>query len=289
VTAATADTYEGILNRFADMLSGDPDLRDVPATEIRRFVYRYSPRRDGLANATQRKRYRHLRAWLNWSADEGLVDDNPLDDVQKPAREKKEPAYLDPQDLERLLTALDHHAGTKEDALGKSPDLQWLRDMILVAVGTGLRRGELLNLRWQDVDFDARKLHVRHRDDFQTKGKSERTIPLRGRALDALRQRDERRDDALDGPVFTDRRGLPPKPNRVSRRFSDMVDVAGLDDRFNFHSLRHTTGARLASKGVPLKVVGAILGHSAQRVTERYAHLAPETLDAAMDQVFGGE
>jgi integrase len=288
VSNATADTYEGILNRFADMLHGDPSLRDVPPSDVRRFVYRYSPRRDELANATQRKRYRHLRAWLNWSTDQGLLDDSPLGDVQKPAKEQKEPAYLDPQDLERLLIALDYHAETEENAVGDSPDLQWLRDMILVGVGTGLRRGELLNLRWADVDFTERRLHVRHRDGFQTKGKRERTIPLRGQALEALRQRHERRDDHLDGPVFTDRRGLPPKPDRVSRRFSDMVDVAGLDDRLTFHSLRHTTGAWLVSEGVPLKVVQAILGHSAQRVTERYAHLAPDTLDAAMDEVFGG-
>lgn len=64
-----------------------------------------------------------------------------------------------------------------------------------------------------------------------------------------------------------------------------MVDVIGLDDRLTFHSLWHTTGAG-GSEGVRLNVVQAILGHSAQRVTERYAHLPPETLDAAMDEVF---
>jgi integrase len=287
VTDATANTYEGILNRFADMLHGDPILRDVPTSEVRRFVYRYSPRRGKLANATQRKRYRHLKTWLNWSIKQGLLDDSPLGDVQKPATEQKEAAYFHPKDFERLLTALDHHADTAENAVGKSPDLQWLRDMILVGVGTGLRRGEMLNLRWSDLDLTERRLYVRHRDGFQTKGKRERTIPLRGKALKALQARDERRNDDLDGPVFTDRRGLPIKPNRVSRRFSDMVKVAGLDDRFNFHSLRHTFGAWFVSGGAPLKVVQAILGHSTQRVTERYAHLAPETLDSAMDEVFG--
>lgn len=287
VSDATASTYKGILNRFADMLQGDPDLRSVPGSDVRRFIYRYAPRRDSLANATKRKRYRHLRAWLNWSEEQGLVDNSPLDEVPRPAKEQKEPAYLQPQELEELITALDDHAETTVDALGNTSDLQWLRDIILVAVGTGLRRGELVNLRWQDVDLGERRLHVRHRDDFQTKGRKERTIPLRGRALETLRRRNAEQEEDLDGPVFTDRRGLPVRPNRVTTRFADMVDAADLDDRINFHSLRHTTGAWLVSEGVPLKIVQAILGHSEQRVTERYAHLAPETLGKAMDEVFG--
>jgi len=287
VAERTYSTYQGILTRFRDMLPPRLNLRDLSPEQVRRFVYRYSTRTDTLSNATQRKRYRHVRAWLTWCEKQGLLDDNPLDDVSKPSTEEKEPAYLSPRDLEQLLIALDHHAETAENAVGELPDLQWLRDMILVAVGTGMRKGELLNLRWCDVDFEERRLRIRHRGNFQTKGKKERTIPLRGRALSALRKRSERREDDLDGPVFSDRRGLPVKPGRVSHRFKDMVRLAKLDDRLHFHSLRHTTGAWLVSEGVPLKVVQAILGHSTQAVTERYAHLAPETLDAAMDEVFG--
>jgi len=75
--------------------------------------------------------------------------------------------------------------------------------------------------------------------------------------------------------------------NSGNSRCSDMVDVAGLDDRLTFHSLRHTTGAWLVSEGVPLKVVQAILGHSTQRVTKKYAHLAPDSLGTATEKTFG--
>ena len=92
-----------------------------------------------------------------------------------------------------------------------------------------------------------------------------------------------------EGLVFTDRDGEPIRPGRVTTRFKDMTRKADLDERIHFHSLRHTTGSWLAMKGVPMKVIQEILGHSSLSVTEKYSHLAPETLDAAMEETFGEE
>jgi site-specific recombinase XerD len=72
-------------------------------------------------------------------------------------------------------------------------------------------------------------------------------------------------------------------------RFKDMARKADLDERIHFHSLRQTTGSWLAMKGLPMKVIQEILGHLSLSVTEKYSHLAPETLDAAMDETFGEE
>lgn len=98
---------------------------------------------------------------------------------------------------------------------------------------------------------------------------------------------DAERGDSLDGPVFMVGDGLPVKRQRMTRRFKDMSNVTGLDERTRFHSLRHTTGAWLATKGVPMRIIQAILGHSSVTVTERYSQLAPEALNAAMSDVFG--
>jgi site-specific recombinase XerD len=68
-----------------------------------------------------------------------------------------------------------------------------------------------------------------------------------------------------------------------------MARKADLDERIHFHSLRQTTGSWLAMKGVPVKVIQEILGHSSLSVTEKYSHLAPETLDAATKETFGEE
>ena len=114
-----------------------------------------------------------------------------------------------------------------------------------------------------------------------------RRIPLRGEAVEVLRRMGAEIEDDLDGPVFTDRRRLPIKPDRMTKAFKRVVQKAGLEERIQFHSLRHTTGSWLAMKGVPMRVIQAILGHSSLNVTERYSHLSPETPEAAMDEVFG--
>ncbi len=290
VRPRTLDTYRQQLHAMLRTLprKGDLDLDDVTPTDLRRYVH--APRGEegaSLSGATQRKRYRHVRAFLNWAEKEGVVEQSPLDDLAAPKVEKKEAAFLSPADVDRLCIAIEHHVETHRDQPYPTPDLDWLRDIILVAVATGLRRGELLNLRWADLDLDARRLLVRHRDGFRTKGNAERRVPLAGEALNTLRRMEAEREGDLDGPVFVDRRGLPLKPARVSHRFKDMARLAGLDERIHFHSLRHTCGSWLAMKGVPMRMIQAILGHSTVSVTERYSHLAPDALDAAVRETFG--
>jgi len=136
--------------------------------------------------------------------------------------------------------------------------------MIRIAVGTGLRRGELLNLQWGDIDLDSGRLVVRNRDGFTAKNGNERTVPLRGDALDTLREMHEARTPAGNEPVFLDANDDVPKPDRVSKRFKFYVRKAKLSDSedLSFHSCRHTTGSWLSMQGVPLRVISEILGHS---------------------------
>lgn len=275
----TLDTYRGILRRFREELPPGVMLQDVTADDLEDYI-----RAPGITNATQRKRYRHLQAFLNWTADNLELESNPIEDVQRPKKEQKEKAFLSPEDVETLLSTIEDHILETRDALGNPPDLGWLHSMIRVAVATGLRRGEMVNLQWEDVDFESRRLHTRHRENFRTKGNRERLVPFRGGAEEALAQLHPGPD--ATGPVFTDRDGESIRPGRVSTRFKDMARKAELDERIHFHSLRHTTGSWLAMKGVPMQVIKEILGHSHQSVTEKYSHLAPETLDAAMEETF---
>lgn len=276
----TRETYAGILRRFRETLPPGVMLQDVRAGDVHAYVYA-----SGCSNATQRKRFRHLRAFFRWARKTDRLEESPIADVPAPKKETKEKAFLRPQDVERVLIATRHHIDTTEDAAGRAPDLRWLPPLVQVAVSTGLRRGELCALHWQDVDLTGRALHVRHRDGFRTKGNAERRVPLRGDALQALQEL-QPAPDAI-GPVFIDRRGKSLRPDRVTKRFKDMARVAGLDERISFHNLRHTCGSWLAMQGVPMRVIQKILGHSSVSVTEIYSHLTPETLDAAMQETFG--
>jgi integrase len=255
-------------------------LQDVEADDLEAYIYG-----GDLANATRRKRYRHLKAFLKWCVETERLEESPHESVEQPKEEKKEKAFLSTDDVERVLTAIEEHILNTRDAAGRIPDLEWLHAMVRVAVATGLRRGELVSLHWEDVDFEGRRLHVRHRDGFRTKGNRERVVPFRGGAEEALADLHPGPD--ASGPVFTDRDGKPIKPGRVTDRFKVMARKAGLDERIHFHSLRHTTGSWLAMKGVPMQIIKEVLGHSSVNVTEIYSHLAPEALDAAMEEAFG--
>lgn len=83
--------------------------------------------------------------------------------VNKPRKEEKTKAFFEPEDVEKVLNAIDAYRKMRKDEPGPTPTDGWLKEIIVVAFGTGLRRGELLNLQWRDVDLENGRLFVRHR------------------------------------------------------------------------------------------------------------------------------
>ncbi|OLE26300.1 MAG: hypothetical protein AUG44_13450 [Actinobacteria bacterium 13_1_20CM_3_71_11] len=176
----------------------------------------------------------------------------------------------------------------------------------LIAVTLGLRQGEALGLRWEDVDLDAGTLRVRaqlQRDPstgdlvrVETKtARSRRTLPIPPSVLAALRlhreQQDRERVDADSwadpGWVFATRLGTPVHPRNDYRSFREIIRQAGLR-QVRLHDLRHTAASVLLAQGVPARVVMEILGHSQISVTlNTYAHVAPEIAREAAERVEG--
>jgi len=238
--------------------------------------------------ATKRHRRRHLGVFCRWAVERGYLGKNPIGEVKLPKAGKSKPAFLNPKELERILIAIDSHVEMKR-AGGhiRDGEVLWLKDLILVTVGTGMRLGEVCALRWRDVDFESGFIAIRNTEDFTTKSGDERWIPLVGDALDVLRRRNEARTDDLDGPALTYGDGRPIVPSYASKRFKKFVRLAKLDERFKFHSLRHTTASWLTMKGVSPAIIQQILGHADISTTMIYAHLAPETMKRAMQTAFG--
>ena len=278
----TRSTYQQQLELWASDLAPDLLLQYVQSSHLEAFVWQSS-----ISASTRCKRYRHLRVFINWARDNGYLDHNPLDELRQPKAEKKQPAFLKTTDLQELVEKIRSHGSTVTDAVGRSPDVQWLIDTIYLAVCTGLRRGELVNLHWSDIDLENGFLTVRNREGFQSKSGHERTVPLAGDAVKALNRLKERHADGNSDRVIVDRDGKPVKPNRITKRFKTFVEKADLDERLRFHSLRHTCASWLSMKGVPLRVIQSIMGHSEISVTERYSHLQPEVMSRAMRETFG--
>jgi integrase len=157
--------------------------------------------------------------------------------------------------------------------LAASP--QWLQEIIIFAVETGCRRGEILSLECKDVDLFKRTVSV-----FGTKTGERRTIPLTERAFAVLLEKEKARAKvrSIAGNfVFSHPPGRKVNIYTLRSAFEDAIEKAGIQD-FRFHDLRHTFASRLAQSGVDPYTIQKLMGHSSFTMTERYAHHFVESL-----------
>ncbi|MHC9086280.1 tyrosine-type recombinase/integrase [Luteimonas sp. RIT-PG2_3] len=143
--------------------------------------------------------------------------------------------------------------------------------VVLLAINTGLRRGELLSLDWSDINLQARTLTVRRE---HAKSGKQRHVPLNAEAASILRQWASQHGD--NGSVF----GVAGV--KSSR---DTLLTAATIENFRFQDMRHHFASRLVMAGVDLNTVRELLGHADLTMTLRYAHLAPEHLAAAVEKL----
>ena len=148
----------------------------------------------------------------------------------------------------------------------------FLKPIILVAVNTGMRKGELFNLRWSDLDFEKRLIYL-----SDTKGAARREVPMNDIVHDTVLAM-QRNPHSIY--VFCHQNG---KPYRDIRASLDKAAREARIERLRFHDLRHTFASQLVMSGVDLKTVQELLGHRTIEMTLRYSHLSPDHKRAAMD------
>ena len=207
----TIEVYEYVLKGIQEHAPPGVNVRDVLPDHVRSCVHAPKEVAGGeeVSNATKRHRHSHLATFFRWAIEQGWADENPVEKVNKPRKEEKKKAFFEPEDVEKVLNAIDAYRKMREDEPGPTPSDQWLKEIIVVAFGTGLRRGELLNLQWRDVDLENGRLFVRHRGDFKPKNGQERAVSLVGDVLQMLRAMHEAQNPIPNEPVFTDETGSP--------------------------------------------------------------------------------
>ena len=231
-------------------------------------------REHGLAASTINTHLNVLSGLLSCAVEWGLIAKKPR--IRKLKTPPARFDWLRPDEADRLLAAV-----------AREP--KWSA-VFTLALRTGMRRGEVFALRWRDVDFERRVVEVRA-SVFRgvlgsTKGNRARTVPLTADAVEALR----RWHGAGGGGdvVFPGRGGAPVKnPGQANRRLNRAFDAVGLR-RVRFHDLRHSFASHLVLRGVPLRQIQALLGHSSITHTERYAHVCDTTLAAAVSTLEPG-
>jgi integrase len=211
-------------------------------------------------------------------------------------------AFYSPEQIETLASSLaaGAHRDPSRPALSSGEIVARARedaqdaDLIRVAAYAGLRRGELVALRWRDVDFAGRKLIVRRSlsgetEVRSTKSRRARHVPLPDQAETALERLRQRGDfTGPDDYVFASRLGRRLDPSALRRRFERARDASGLEP-MRFHDLRHTYGSLLVAGGIDLPSVKAAMGQSHITTTERYLHARPAgELAARFTRAFAG-
>mgnify|MGYP001447633776 CR=1 FL=1 len=208
-----------------------------------------------------------LRRMLNVAKREGWIISNPFnmgESLISVADEKKRERILTRPEESSLLGACN------------APRLVHLRPIIVCALDTGMRKGEILSLRWRDVDLADRVITVAA---FNTKTMRARTISVTARLAKEMERLYEQSPKHRDGLVFGIR-------DDVKHSFDTVRRAAGLSD-LRFHDLRHTAATRLVGLHIPLAEVGRVLGHTQSNTTYRYVNANVETARraaAALDE-----
>ena len=210
----------------------------------------------------------------------GKLAENPIRKVEKPRIDRRPKIrFLDEAEEFRLREALK--ARDAKMRMARASANVWRRERnreilpslphygdhvtpaVLLSINTGLRRGELLKLRWKSIDFARRLLTVEGPD---SKTRQTRHVPLNGEAMRVL---ESWREQSGDGPrVFEIATGFKTAWGHILKR----ANIVG----FRWHDLRHHFASRLVQHGVPLNTVRDLLGHSSIAMSLRYAHLAPD-------------
>jgi integrase len=293
VKVRTYEGYESIVRVRVVPRIGTRQLAKLTALDVQGLYSDLSEA--GLSARSVGHTHRCLHRAFAQAVKWGLVVRNPCDGATAPRAERAEMAVLTPEQVNAFLAATIDHP---------------MHAMYMLAITTGMRAGELLGLKWGDIDLDAGTLTVRralqpHKGAglvFVTpkSARSRRTIVLSQRAIDALRAHRDRQtflrkqlgDEWQDQDlVFPTLKGGPHDPGWQREVFYAALDMAGMP-RIRFHDMRHTAATLLLGKGVHPKIVSEMLGHSTIGLTlDTYSHLLPamhQQAAATMNAILAG-
>jgi len=246
-----------------DMLikfSGDIPLNWLDLRTLDKFINTTFSRAQKAASLY----YRTLKAAFSKAVVWEYLPENPLKKIKTPKVTKQLPVFI-------TLTELQLIIGNTQE--------QYLKDLFLTAFYTGMRVGELVNMKWSWIDLSQNIITVKCSETFTTKSKKERIIPICVTLRNSLLNHYPKIINiSNDDYVFTHTPCINLNEDYVSKKFKKVVRVVGLNDRIHFHTLRHSFASMLVQRGVSLYVVKELLGHENLITTQIYSHLQKQNL-----------
>jgi len=280
-----------IRSSFRDFL--DKELTAITAWDIE--LWRNKKSKQGRAPATINYAVNSLKGALSRAVEWQIIESHELTKVKSLKFDNTRIRYLSVEEEMRLLSAIqlrneeivrkresaNQHRSVRRKKLFPSFNAQefvdYVEPLVLTAMNTGLRRGELLQLVWSDINLDQRYLSVASKN---SKSKKTRIVPLNDSVYSALMQ--WRSQNLNKTFVFPSQVDTP--LSDIKKPWLRLLNKAQISD-FKFHDLRHHFASKLVMAGVDLNTVRELLGHSDLKMTLRYAHLAPEHKHAAVNLI----
>jgi integrase len=257
----TVSIYDRSFNRLLKS-TGDVLLKSVTPLQVEQFKQHCLR---SVQPVTTNIYMRTIKAAFHLAMQWKLIESNPAERCRQIIVPDQEPVCFSKTEARVLLNHIDNPI---------------FRQIVVFALYTGTRRGEICNLQWGDVDFTNDLIRIRNRDTFRVKGGHPRTIPMHPLIRKQLLQQIQQ-----DGYVFRDTKGKPFTPHYLSRTFRQYIHKNGLPRKYHFHSLRHTCASWLVQAQIPLYDVQQILGHRNITTTQIYSHLDHQHLHQSIEKI----
>jgi len=245
---------KNLISFFGDYKVSEISPKLINEYKIKRLSDGIKPSSLNRELATMKKAFNLAMKEWEW------VIENPAAKISLERENNKRDRWLTYEEEERLLK--------------ESPSD--LKEIITLALNTGMRIGEILNLKWKGVDLFRKTITI-----FESKNNEKRTIPMNNIVFEMLKAKAKVRSINND-IVFSSNVGTLKDERNVRRKFELAVKRAGIED-FRFHDLRHTFATRLVQEGCDFYKVQRLLGHKTPLMTQRYAHHYPESLRDAVN------
>ena len=212
--------------------------------------------------------YRTLKAAFSKAVLWNYLPENPLKKIKSPKVAKTFPIFITEEELHSLLN------NTREEVL---------RNLFFTAFYTGMRLGELINMKWSWIDLKQNQITVKCSEEFTTKSKRERIIPINQNLRTVLTNCFPTVFNIADDYVFSRTSGIKLNDDFITKKFKQAVRTSKLNDKVHFHTLRHSFASLLVQRGVSLYVVKELLGHEDLATTQIYSHLQQQNLRDAVN------
>jgi integrase len=266
------------LNGFGDLVNGK-NLQDIDRTDYDRYVNKMRSRQvkrsesiENVRNSTINDYTRALKASFRRALSLNYLKTDPFKGIKPLPEHRKNPVILEAEEAKQLIDMLR---------------FEWLKPIFKFAVQTGMRRGEINNLKWQDVDFENKTINIRCSADFRPKFGKERTLHLSPNVEKLLlKVRASQTNQGLDYEyVFVTPEGKRLAKDRLTREFKIAARAIGLSEDLSFHALRRTFATQLVRNGVGVNTIKGTLGHASTKTTDRYLGTPAEDIAKAMGGV----